>query len=262
MVLWNRSYHNHCFTVPSTVQSKANNSSHIALFTCFQEHRETVIRQLWNITTSNTGRIRHTRNYKHNVRSSLCPYNHVPSHHPTTVKAVRSKTPPQRKQISTCWLETSNSLNQRLLKTGETFYCLHKDLANTLGVWLPQDQRVCRVSSIGLCLCDQCIIAPSDTVVSTCFQHHISHPAHLYPEATLWSRYTETLLQQYRHTFHRIMSSNTPFHRHSSLFAFIVYICSLTSIPGLNLTFCYWKHNTVQFVRVIIMWSSPTEWSQ
>lgn len=143
------------------------------------------------------------------------------------------------------WLfETSNSLNQRLLKTGKIFHCLHTDLDESFGVWLPQEQRVRRVTSIGLCLCNQCITAPSNTFVSTSFQHHVSHPAHLYPEAKLWNDYKETLLQQYWHTFHRIMSSNTQFHRHSSLFAFTVYVCSLTSIPGLNSTFCYWKHNS------------------
>ena len=145
---------------------------------------------------------------------------------------------------------------------GKIFHCLHKDLAKALGVWLPQEQRVCRVTSIGSCPWDQCIIAPSDTFVSSCFQHHISHPAHLYPEATLQNHYMETVLQQYWHTFHRIMSSNAPFHRRLSFSAFIVYICSLASIPGLSLSFCYWKHDTVQFVRVIITWSSPTEWSQ
>lgn len=68
-----------------------------------------------------------------------------------------------------------------------------------------------------------------------------------------------SILQQHWHMFCSITSSNTPFYRHSGLLAFAVYICSLTSVPGHNLTFCYWKHDTEQFVRVIIMWSSPTE---
>lgn len=145
---------------------------------------------------------------------------------------------------------------------GKIFHCLQKDLAKALGVWLPQEWRLWRVTSVGSSLCDLCIIASSDTFVSTSFQHHISHPAHLYPQATLWNHCMETLLQPYWHMFCRIMTSNPPFHRHLSLFVFIVFICFLTSIPGLSLTFSYWKHNTVQFVRAIIMWSSPTEWSQ
>lgn len=142
---------------------------------------------------------------------------------------------------------------------GKIFHCLHKDLAKAFGVRPPQEWRLWRVTSVGSSLCDLCIIASSDTFVSASFQHHISHPAHLYPEATLWNHYMETLLQPYWHMFCRIVTSNAPFHRRLSLF---VFICSLTSIPGLSLTFCYWKHNTVQFVRAIIMWSSPTEWSQ
>lgn len=123
---------------------------------------------------------------------------------------------------------------------------------------LPQEQRV---TSTGVCL-GLCIIAPSDPAASPPSQHHLSHPAHLQPGVTLWNLHMETLLQQHWHTFCRITSSNSPFYRHSSLFAFAVYICSLTSIPGHNLTVCYWKHDTEEFVRVITMWSSPTQWSQ
>lgn len=256
-MLWNRSslskslFHT---AIYSTIQGKRQ-QSHCS-FHLFQEHRETVVRQLWNITILTKSRVYSTGNYKHNAHCLLCPYSHVP--HKNAVETVIS-----RKDTTTVQTDFHMITWNLQQIEPEVIKDRVKSFTVFIKVWprnpATSEQRVCRAASVGLCLCHQCIMAPSDAFGS---QHHISCQAHLYPEATFPSHYMETVLQQYWRTFHRIMSSNTPFHRHSSLFAFIVYICSLTSIPGLNLTFCYWKHDTVQFVRVIIMWSSVTEGSQ
>lgn len=191
----------------------------------FWEHREAVVRQLWGVTTFTKGRVCCTGGCKQNVCSLIttCPL----------TSQLLGKLEGLSKHIS-------NSLKQRLFRrVGKICRCVHKDLA--------QQQRV---TPKGVCLG---LLHPLTLLLS------LLPASPLTPRSCIWNLHMETLLQQHWHTFCRITSSNSPFYRHSGLFA--VYICSLTSIPGHNLTFCSCKRDTEQFVRVIIMWFSPTQGS-